>query len=322
MTKTVVTGGAGFIGANLIRALLKQGREVVATCNTSSGIGVNLRGLPLKVQPADLRDYGQVRNVLDGSDCVYHLAAWIGGIEHLHESKEAELKTLQSNLAIDTNVIRACAEFNVKKFIYASSVSVYPSNVQLTKNARFAEDDVAPINPDGGYGWAKLIGETQLDLAESLKSGIARISNIYGEYCKLGKTAHVVPALIRKAINYPTEPFIVWGDGTQTRNFIYIQDCIDALLRLEEHASYPPLKVNIGNPTEPVTIRQLAETIISVTGRKIEMTFDPTKPLGPISRIPDIRRAGRELGWKPATPLRMGLERTYEWAEQFINSSK
>ena len=305
----------------MIRTLLKRGREVVATCNTPSGIGVNLRGLPLKVQPVDLRDYGQVRNVLDGSDCVYHLAAWIGGIEHLHESKEAELKTLQSNLAIDTNVIRACAESKVSKFIYASSVSVYPSNVQRAINARFAEDDVAPINPDGGYGWAKLIGETQLDLAESLKSGIARISNIYGEYCKLGKTAHVVPALIRKAINYPTEPFIVWGDGTQTRNFIYIQDCVEALLKLEEHASYPSLKVNIANP-ETVTIRELAETIVSISGKNIRITYDPTKPVGPLSRIPDIRRAEKELGWKPATPLRVGLERTYEWAEQFINSSK
>ncbi|HKM49628.1 MAG TPA: NAD-dependent epimerase/dehydratase family protein, partial [Candidatus Bathyarchaeia archaeon] len=145
MTTTVVTGGAGFVGANLIRALLKRGRKVVATANTSGGIGANLRGLPVKVLPVDLRDFSQVRNVLDGSDCVYHLAAWIGGIEHLHESKEAELKTLQSNLAIDTNVIRACVEFNISKFIYASSVSVYPSNIQREMDARFAEADIAPI---------------------------------------------------------------------------------------------------------------------------------------------------------------------------------
>ena len=321
MTTTVVTGGAGFVGANLIRALLKRGRKVVATGNSSGGIGANLRGLPLKVLPIDLRDYSQVRNLIKGSDCVYHLAAWIGGIEHLHESKEAELKTLQSNLAIDTNVIKACVEFNVSKFVYASSVSVYPINIQRGWNALFAEEDVAPINPEGGYGWAKLIGEIQLDLAESLKSGIARIFNIYGEYCKLDKTAHVVPALIRKAINYPTEPFIVWGDGTQTRNLMYINDCIEALLKLEEHASYPPLKVNLGNP-DTVTIRELAETIVSISRKNIRITFDLTKPVGPLSRIPDIRRAEKELDWKPQTPLRVGLERTYEWAEQFINSSK
>jgi nucleoside-diphosphate-sugar epimerase len=321
LTTTVVTGGAGFVGANLIRALLKRGRKVIATGNSSGGIGANLRGLPLKVLPVDLRDYSQAREVFEGSDCVYHLAAWIGGIEHLHDSKGAELRTLQSNLAIDTNVIRACIEFNVSRFVYASSVSVYPINIQRGRNALFAEEDVAPINPEGGYGWAKLIGEIQLDLAESLKSGIARIFNIYGEYCKLGKTAHVVPSLIRKAINYPSEPFIVWGDGTQTRNFMYIHDCIEALLKLEEHASYPPLKVNLGNP-DTVTIKQLAETIVSISGKNIKVTFDPTKPVGPLSRIPDIRRAEQTLGWKPTTPLRAGLERTYEWAEQFINSSK
>ena len=322
MTTTVVTGGAGFVGANLVRALLKRGREVVATGNSSGGISVNLRGLPLKVLSVDLRDFSQARKVIQGSDCVYHLAAWIGGIEHLHESKEAELKTLQSNLAIDTNVIRACVEFNVSKFVYASSVSVYPINIQRGMNARFAEGDVAPINPEGGYGWAKLIGEIQLDLAEPIKSGIARIFNAYGEYSELGKSSQVIPALIKKAINYPNEPFIVWGDGTPTRNFIYINDCINALLKLEEHASYPPLKVNLGNPTETVTIKQLAETIISVSGKKIQMAFDPTKPLGPLSRTPDIKKAETELNWKPETPLRVGLERTYEWAEQFINSSK
>ena len=320
MTRTLVTGGAGFIGANLVRTLLKRGREVAAADLVSPCI--NLQGLPITVLRADLRDFNQTRKIVEGSDCVYHLAARVGGVAYLHASQKAEFDALQSNLAIDVNVMRACLECNVQKIIYLSSPAVYPINLQQRQGAHFAEEDVAPINPDGGYGWAKLIGETQLDLAESLKSGIARIFNPYGEYSELGKSAQVIPALIRKAINYPTEPFVVWGDGTQTRNFVYIQDCIEALLKLEEHASYPPLKVNIGNPTELVTIRELAETIISVTGKKIEMTFDPTKPLGPISRIPDIRRAEKELGWKPATPLRVGLERTYEWAKQFINSSK
>ena len=320
MTRTLVTGGAGFIGANLVRTLLKHGREVVAADVVSPCI--NLQGLPITVLHADLRDFTQARKIVQGSDCVYHLAARVGGVTYLHANQKAEFDALQSNLAIDVNVIRACLECNVQKIIYLSSPAVYPINLQQRQGAHFAEDDVVPINPDGGYGWAKLIGETQLDLAESLKSGIARIFNPYGEYSELGKSAQVIPALIRKAINYPTEPFIVWGDGTPTRNFIYIQDCVEALLKLEEHASYPPLKVNIGNPAEPVTVRELAETIISVSCRKMEMTFDPTKPLGPLSRIPDIRRAEKELGWKPATPLRVGLERTYEWAEQFINSSK
>jgi nucleoside-diphosphate-sugar epimerase len=321
LTTTVVTGGAGFIGANLIRTLLEQDRNLTVTGNSSGGVGENLRGLPVHVVPVDLRDYNKVRDVIKGSDRVFHLAARMGGIEHLHGSNQAELNTLQSNLAIDVNVIRASIESNVRKFVYASSVSVYPINIQEGMNARFAEQDINPINPEGGYGWAKLIGEIQLDLAESLNSGIARIFNVYGEFSHLTKTAHVVPALIRKALTYPNEPFTVWGDGTQTRNLMYVTDCVDALLKLEDHASYPPLKVNIGNPN-PVTIRELAETIVSVSGKNIKISYDPTKPVGPLSRIPDIGKAEKELGWEPVTPLRVGLERTYQWAEKFLNSSR
>jgi nucleoside-diphosphate-sugar epimerase len=320
LTRTVVTGGAGFIGTNLVRALLKRGREVVAADIISPGN--NLQGLPITVMRADLLDYHQAYKIVQGSDCVYHLAARVGGVGYLHGNQTAELDALQTNLTIDVNVMRACLECNVQKIIYLSSAAVYPIDLQQRQGAHFGEEDIAPINPEGGYGWAKLIGEIQLDLAEPIKSGIARIFNAYGEYSELGKSSQVIPALIKKAINYPNEPFIVWGDGTPTRNFIYINDCINALLKLEEHASYPPLKVNLGNPTETVTIKQLAETIISVSGKKIQMTFDPTKPLGPLSRTPDIKKAETELNWKPETPLRVGLERTYEWAEQFINSSK
>ena len=316
---TVVTGGAGFIGANLVRTLLERGRKVVAVDVVPSPI--NLQGLTVPFLRADLQDFNQTRKVIEGSDCVYHLAARVGGVGYLHGSQSAELDALQSNLAIDVNVMRACSEYNVKKIVYLSSAAVYPIDLQQRQGAHFAEDAITPINPEGGYGWAKLIGEINLDLMDSCKSGIARVFNAYGEYSELGKSAQVIPAIIRKALNYPKQPFVVWGDGTPTRNFIYIKDCVEALLKLEEHASYPPLKVNVGNPTEPVTIRELAEKIISVSSKKIEMTFDPTKPLGPISRTPDVKKAENELGWKPTTRLREGLERTYKWAEQFLKSA-
>ncbi len=314
-----MTGGAGFIGSNLVRALVRKGRKVVATDNISRGLSQNLQGLPIKVLHADLRHFDQARNAVEGANCVYHLAARVGSIDYLHGSNTVELDTLQSNLAIDVNVIRACKECNVSKFIYASSVSVYPIDLQQRIGVSFAEQDIQPINPEGGYGWAKLLGEVQLDLAGTCRSGIARIFNAYGEFTELGKTAQVVPALIRKAINYPREDFVVWGDGTQTRNLLYINDCIEALMKLEERASYPPLKVNIGNP-ETVTIKELAEMIVSISHKKIPIKFDPTKPVGPLSRIPNISKAEKELGWKPETPLRRGLERTYQWAERFINS--
>lgn len=274
--KTIVTGAAGFIGSNLVRALIKKGRKVKAIDNVSRGSNDNLENLDIEVEHADLRDYKQASKVIEGADSIYHLAARVGSIDFLHANKNIELETLHSNAVIDINVFRACIETGIKRIVYSSSVSVYPIDLQQKVGVKFAEPSIQPINPEGGYGWAKLLGEVQLDLMDNCRSSIARIFNAYGEYCDFGKSAQVVPALVRKAINYPKEEFLVWGDGTQTRNFIYIADCIEALIKMEELASYPPLILNIGNP-ETVTIKELAQTAIRVSGKKIRPKFDPEK---------------------------------------------
>jgi GDP-D-mannose 3',5'-epimerase len=312
--KTVVTGAAGFIGANLVRRLLELGRDVRCVDNVSRGKGRNLEGLPVEVVYADLRHYDQALKAVEGADVVYHLAARVGSIDFLHGSSKAELEALQSNLAIDVNVLRACREVAVKKIVYASSVSVYPIDRQQRLGAVFKEEDIYPINPEGGYGWAKLMGEIQLGTMEECRSAVARIFNAYGEYCEYEGTAQVVPALIRKAIRYPEEEFVVWGDGSQTRNLIYIQDCVDAILKMEEKASYPPLILNVGNE-KTTTIRELAETIVKVSGKKIEIRYDKSMPVGPLSRIPSIQRAAEKLKWKPHTSLENGLRSTYIWIE-------
>jgi GDP-D-mannose 3',5'-epimerase len=312
--KTVVTGAAGFIGANLVRRLLELGRDIRCVDNVSRGKGRNLEGSPVDIVYSDLRHYDQALKAVEGADVVYHLAARVGSIDFLHGSSKAELEALQSNLAIDVNVFRACREVGVKKIVYASSVSVYPIDRQQRRGAVFREEDIYPINPEGGYGWAKLMGEIQLGMMEECKSAAARIFNAYGEYCEYEGTAQVVPALIRKAIRYPEEEFVVWGDGSQTRNLIYIQDCIDALLKMEEKASYPPLILNVGNE-KTTTIRELAETIVKVSSKKIEIMYDKSKPVGPLSRIPSIERAAKKLKWKPHTSLENGLRSTYKWIE-------
>lgn len=309
--KTVVTGAAGFIGANLVRALLKKGRDVRAVDNISRGSTKNLAGLNLEVVHADLREWKQAKESIAGADVLYHLAAKVGSIDYLHGSNLAELDALQTNLAIDANVFRAAKEFNVSKIVYASSVSVYPIKEQTKLNARFREEDAEPFDPEGGYGWAKLVGEIQLALMGT-SAGAARIFNAYGEFSNFGESAQVVPALVRKAIRYPKEDFVVWGDGNQTRNMLYIADCVDALLRIEKKASFPPLTVNIGNP-HTVTIREIAETVEKVSGKTLPIVFDPTKPVGPASRIPVTQRAEQVLKWAPTTSLEKGISRTYEW---------
>ncbi|MDD5037925.1 MAG: NAD-dependent epimerase/dehydratase family protein [Dehalococcoidales bacterium] len=319
--KTVVTGGAGFIGSHLVKRLLDQGREVVIADDFSRGSKRNLLDLSIGIDcpKIDLRDFARASKAIRGAEVVFHLAARVGSLDYLHGSDLNELEALQTNLLIDTNVFKACLENKVKKLVYASSVSVYPIDLQQSANVTFSEESLRYINPEGGYGWAKLLGEKQLGWMGNMKTGIARIFNTYGENGELGKTAHVITALMRKAIRHPKEKFIVWGDGKQSRDFLYVSDCIDALLKLEEKASSPPVIVNIGSD-KPVTIGSLAKKIVTLSGKDIRTEYDPTRPVGPISRTADIRRAKALLGWEPGVEMAEGLRRTYTWAEKRLNA--
>ncbi|MGB6896520.1 MAG: NAD-dependent epimerase/dehydratase family protein [Dehalococcoidia bacterium] len=312
--KTVVTGGAGFIGSHLVKRLVEQGREVVVADDFSRGKAQNLLdlGIRLDPHPIDLRDYQQALESLDGAENVFHLAARVGSVEFLHGSDMAELLALQANLTIDANVLKACLETGVKTLVYASSVSVYPIDTQQRYDVLFTEDDVRYINPEGGYGWAKLLGEIQVQWMRGLNRGIARIFNIYGENEEPDENAHVVPALMRKGILYPQEEFLVWGDGNQTRDLLYVADAVEALLTLEGKTSSPPVVVNIGSG-EALPVRALANKIVEISGKAIEPSYDPTKPVGPLSRTAAISRAKALLGWEPEVSLDEGLSRTYRW---------
>jgi GDP-D-mannose 3',5'-epimerase len=333
--KTVVTGGAGFIGSHLVRRLLDEGREVVIADDFSRGNRLNLLDLGIQTDchNADLRDLAQTLKVIQGAETVFHLAARIGNVEALHSSETSELEALQTNLVIDANVFRACLMNRVKRLVYASSTAVYPMYRQYRSDVVLSEDDLrlrqrqqfpapgsdAPdigvIDPDGGYGWAKLIGEVQLGWMSDIDISIARIFNIYGENGDLGETAHVIPSLIRKAILYPKVEFVVWGDGKQSRDFLYVSDCVEALLSLEEKASNPAPIVNIGSD-KPITIGALAEKIVRLSGKDAQIKYDPTKPVGPISRTADISQARARLGWQPRVSIDEGLKRTYAWVEK------
>lgn len=322
--RTLVTGGAGFIGSHLVKRLIEEGREVIVAGSFSQGGDNNLPNLGIKVecQKVDLRDYSQALKAMDGAQTVFHLAARVGNIEYLHGTNMAEFAALQTNILIDTNVFRACLGKKVKKLIYASSVAVYPMDKQSSPNAVFSETDLAlqpgthhlSLNPDGGYGWAKLIGELQLQWMEGIDIGIARIFNIYGENEPLGERAHVIGDFIRKAILYPKEEFRVWGGGEQTRDFLYVSDCVEAVLKLEGKASNPPLTLNIGSG-KATSMREVAGKIIEISGKNVEPIYDFQKLVGPLSRTADISKAKAILNWQPETSLDTGLRRTCLWAE-------
>jgi GDP-D-mannose 3',5'-epimerase len=326
--KTIVTGGAGFIGSHLVKELLDQGREVVIADDFSRGNRLNLLGLDIQTecQNIDLRDFSKALKVTRGAETVFHLAARVGSLDWLHGSVANELEALQTNLVIDAHIFKACIENSVEKIIYASSVSIYPTHLQNRPGVVFSEDDLQTselghriIDPEGGYGWAKLLGELQLSWVKGGSVGIARIFNIFGENGALGDSAQVVPSLIRKAIRYPKEEFIVWGDGKQSRDFLYVSNCVDALLKLERKASNPPIVVNIGSE-QAITIGSLAEKIVELSGKNMEIKYDPSKPMGPSSRTAVVTKARTLLGWQPTVNLEEGLRRTYAWLEKRLQN--
>jgi nucleoside-diphosphate-sugar epimerase len=321
--RIAVTGGAGFLGSHITKRLLDTGEEAVVIGDFSSGNRQNLSdlGADPKIVIGDLKDLSFARKSLKGMDKVYHFAADIGNVAYLHGSESREQSALRNNLAIDSNVIRACAENRVGTIIYASSVSVYPRSEQMGQEVAFMEEDSERvIDPEGGYGWAKYIGEKQLAVFPDTKVGIARIFHAYGPNIYLKEDrSQVIASLIRKAIRYPKENFVVWGDGTQRRAFLYIDDFLDALFRLDRYVEKKgSLTVNVGS-TEETTVRELAEMVVKLSGKDITMKFDASKPTGVLSRLPNLDRVGGVLGWIPKTRLVDGLSSTYEWAENRLH---
>ena len=318
MPKVAVTGGAGFLGSHIVSRLLAEGNEVSVIDDLSAGSVQNLKdvGVNQRCTVGDLKSFDFARESIRGADTLYHFAAEVGSVDYLHGSASRELAAMQANITIDANVFRACVENGIGTVVYASSVSVYPFDMQLGAHTRFREEDAErKVNPEGGYGWSKLIAEKQLEFMKGVSVGVARIFHAYGKniYIRPDRS-QVIASLIRKAIRFPKEDFVVWGDGSQRRCFVYIDDALDALMRLQRQVERKGnLTLNIGS-TEEVTVRELARKIVRVSGKDIPLKFDASRPTGALSRTPDLTKVKRTLGWSPRTRLPEGLARTYEWA--------
>lgn len=322
--RILVTGGAGFIGSWLVEALCRLGSDVYVVDNLWRGSLENLRKEDgtCWIQPSDhfllgdLRDYHVALSACLKAkpDIVYHLADIVAGIDFVFGN---EPFLFRSNILINTNTFSAVKEAGIGSIIYVGTACSYPKVLQKKPGGiPLLEEQIYPAEPESAYGWSKLMGEYEATLlAEdaNLQTGILRLHNVYGPRSILSvKRSQVIPSLIRKAIRYPDEEFIVWGTGKQARDFVFVGDVVDALLRL-------PLKgmcqgpIQIGTAKE-TTIAEVASIIVKISGKQIPIYFDTEKPEGDGGRSGNFEKAKRILGWDVFTPLEAGLKETYDWA--------
>ena len=316
----LVCGAGGFIGGHLVRRLKREGFWV--------------RGVDLKFNEyadteaddfaiGDLRDQAFCRSVVDRSFTeVYQLAADMGGAGYIFTG-EHDANVLHNSALVNLNVLDACYKRRVERIFYSSSACIYPAyNQEDPLNPLCSEDSAYPAAPDSEYGWEKLFSE-RLYLAYRRNYGvqtfIARYHNIFGPYGTWTGGREKAPAAIcRKVAAAPDGGEIdIWGDGEQTRSFLYVDECLDGTTRLIR--SEFPGPVNIGSE-EMMTINQLVELVADIAGKQI-VKHHVTGPQGVRGRNSDNRLIHAQLQWQPCLPLRTGLERTYQWIEAQVSAS-
>jgi nucleoside-diphosphate-sugar epimerase len=311
--RVLVTGGASFIGSHLVDALVERGARVRVVDDLSSGRLENIQGHLANGQvefiQADLREPGVARAVMRDVQIVFHLAADHGGRGYvdLHQAGPA------SNLFLDGLVFWEALKAGVEKVIYASSGCVYPNYLQSDPNQELylTEDMVKPPHDaDNMYGWAKLMGELTLKAyhrEHGLKAASCRYFTVYGPR---GVENHAVIAMIAKAF-IGQNPFEVWGDGTQVRNWTYIDDIVRGTVLAAEKID-DGTAVNLGT-MERVRVIDAVKMVLEYTGHQAEIKLRPDMPTGPLNRVADNSLAKKLLGWEPQVPFREGLKRTIDW---------
>jgi GDP-D-mannose 3', 5'-epimerase len=314
MKQALVCGAGGFIGSHMVKRLKEEGYWV--------------RGVDLKFPDfaetraddfvaGDLRDQSLCKAVVDRKfDEVYQFAADMGGAGYIFTG-EHDANVMHNSASINLNMVETCHRRNIKRVFYSSSACIYPAyNQQEPDHPNCAEPSAYPAAPDSDYGWEKLFSE-RLYLAFNrnfaMECRIARYHNIFGpDGTWRGGREKAPAALCRKVAEARSGGTIeIWGDGLQTRSFLYIDECIEGTLRLARSPHSGPL--NIGSE-EMVTINQLATMTMEIAGKKLHLKHIPG-PLGVRGRNSDNTLIASTLGWAPSQALRVGLEKTYTWIE-------
>ena len=309
----LVTGGASFIGSTLTDRLLARGAKVRIVDDLSSGHLGNLEQARatgrVEFIQADLREPGVTRSAMQGVNTVFHLAADHGGRGYvdLHQAGPA------SNFFLDGLIFWEAVRAKVKKVVFASSGCVYPNFMQSDVNKElYLTEDLTngPNDADNTYGWAKLMAEFTLRAyhkEHGLGAASCRYFTVYGPR---GVENHAVIAMIARAF-IKQSPFEVWGDGSQIRNWTYIDDIVEGTILAGEKIE-DGTAVNLGT-MERIRVLDAVKMVCDFTNYKVEIKFRPDMPTGPLNRVADNSLAKKLLGWEAKVPFREGLKRTIDW---------
>ncbi len=320
MDRVVVCGGGGFIGGHLVNRLRREGFQ-------------NIRSVDIKPLPEWYQTFEAVDNVIldlqgreaayaavDGARYVFNLAADMGGMGFIENNKAL----CMLSVLINTHLLMACREIGVERFFFASSACVYNADKQRSTDVvPLKEEDAYPAMPEDGYGWEKLFSERMCRHFREdfgVPSRLARFHNVYGPWGTWEGGREKAPAAIcRKVIQAKlsgSSKIEIWGDGTQTRSFMYIEDCLKGIDMITRSEILEP--INLGS-SELVTVNQLVDLVEGIAGLRLQRHYNLAAPRGVNGRNSDNTRIRELLGWEPDTPLAAGLEKTYAWIyDQYV----
>ncbi len=313
--KILIVGAGGFIGGHLVKRLLRDGNSIIAVDIKSREYWFQEFEDVENHFSTDMKNIENCRKVTKEVDYVFNMACNMGGMGFIENNKA---ECMQSVL-INTNLLIACKDFGVQKYFFSSSACAYNKSMQQEAFIEgLKEEDAYPADPEDGYGWEKLFSERMCrHFMEDygIEVRIARYHNVYGPFGTYDGGREKAPAaLCRKVANAKknnADKIEIWGDGKQTRSFLYIDDCVEGTLRLFE-SDYPN-PVNIGSD-EQVSINQMVDVIEKISGiKKLERIYLLDKPKGVRGRTSNNDLVKKVLNWSYETKLKEGLEKTYDW---------